>query len=293
MFWRRATPAAAWITVLFTLLAFFVVPALLPRIMPSLAEHQGYAATNDLVTTVVTRSVAPADIARRDAAIELWHEKVRDWVKQGASKSDTEAVDRFGPCPEKLQPGQKIEDTFTVGGKPIYWTGAVEPVGVEKLKQIERTQVDDSTVVIRQQYACPLKGRGRFRIDFLLYDLLGVPLRKMPNAALETLRLPTRVVLPFLVIVLFSLVTPRGDKRVLDRFYVKMKTPVDPNPELDRREMEASYREPWRFDDRRLLPRFGLEIQRPNLADVVGFVVCFAVCFLLIWVTVWLAKFGS
>ena len=45
-----------------------------------------------------------------------------------------------------------------------------------------------------------VRGKGRFRIDFLIYDLVGLKLAKMPNTMLETLRLPTRVVLPFLVL---------------------------------------------------------------------------------------------
>ena len=94
---------------------------------------------------------------------------------------------------------------------------------------------------------------------------------------LEPLRLPTRVVLPFLVMIVLSLITPRVDKKPLDRFYVKMKTPVDPDPEIDRREIEKSYADPTRFDDKRLFSIGGLEFQRPGVADIVGFVACFAV----------------
>ena len=93
--------------------------------------------------------------------------------------------------------------------------------------------------------------------------------------------------------ILVSLATPRIGKEVLDRYYVKMKTPVDPDPEADRREIELSYENPTRFDRRRLLPIFGLEIQKPTVIDVAGFVVSFAVCFLLIWLTVWIAGLGG
>ncbi|MFH1265723.1 MAG: hypothetical protein ABIK89_08340, partial [Planctomycetota bacterium] len=70
-------------------------------------------------------------------------------------------------------------------------------------------------------------------------------------------------------------------------------TPVIPDPEADQREMALSYENPSRFDDQRLIKRFGLEIGRPNLVDIVGFVVCFLICFSLIWLTVWLANLGS
>lgn len=116
---------------------------------------------------------------------------------------------------------------------------------------------------------------------------------KMSNAAVETLRLPTRVVLPFVVMILLSLITPRVDKQRLDRFYVKMKTPVRGDPDDDQRELTRSYEDPSRFNQKRLFPFLGLEFQRPKFTDVAGFVICFLVCFGLIWLTVWLAKLGS
>lgn len=101
------------------------------------------------------------------------------------------------------------------------------------------------------------------------------------------------MVLPFVVMILLSLVTPPAGRRALDRYYVKMKTPVEPDPAADARELEISYRDPSRFDDRRLIPLFGLEIQRPKPFDVAGFVVAFVVCFVIIWFTAWLANLGS
>ncbi len=292
MFWRRATKTAAWITIAFSLLAFFLVPAVLPRVMPSLAENQQYSDTNDIVTTIVTRKAAQADVGKRKAAIAVWHRQVLDWTKQQSGPQAEEVVvEKFGPCPEPLELGEMIEDKFTTGGKPIYWKSKVVPIGEEKLVQIDRTE-DGNTVVIRQRYDCELRGEGSFNLDFLLYDKLGVPLTKMDNATLETLRLPTRLVLPFVVMVLLSLLTPRNKKEALDRFYVKMKTPVDPDPEIDKFELETSYKNPTRFDHRRLFPFLGLEIQKPKLLDIAGFVISFLICFGIIWFTVWLVNIG-
>ena len=152
-----------------------------------------------------------------------------------------------------------------------------------------------TTVEVRKRFGpdVTLRGQGRFNVDFLLYKAAGMNLAEYEHSGLQTLRLPTRVVLPFLVMILLSLVTPRVNRDALDRFYVKMKTPVLPDPEADRQEMEKSYAAPGRFDDRRLLPAFGLEMQRPKLLDVAGFVVCFVICFAIIWFTVWLANLGA
>ncbi len=280
MFWRRATKWAAWGAVIFTLLAFFLVPYALPRLMPDLAENQRYVASNDILTTIVSRPVAPSDVKRRQALQQLWDQE------------DAIARDQHPQRPEDLVLGQQTQDTFKTGGKSVYWTAGVEPMGEPQLEEVSRKE-EGNTTETRQRHVGAMRGKGRFRVDFLLYDALGLDMTKMSNAALETLRLPTRVILPFVVVILLSLVTPGLDKQQLDRFYVKMKTPVDPDPEKDRRELEDSYADPTRFDHRRLFPKCGLEMQKPGALDIAGFVICFVICFALIGITVWLAKLGS
>lgn len=331
MFWRRAGRWAAWGAVLFTLLAFFVVPSVLPLAMPTLADHPQYAVTTDFVTTTVTRTAAPTDVAQRRAAIRIWQQKVQRWLEEDNSRTEAGAVGQFGPCPQKRELGQTMTTVYEAGGQPIYWTGKVVPVdeqghvlkfdnqgqvtatlirqddGTVKevpadpvrpeylLEQVARDSEDQNAVKLRQRFRpeVKLRGSGRFRIDFLLYDLLRIDMTRRTKPMLETLRLPTRVILPFVVLIVLSCVTPRVKRQPLDRFYAKMKTPVDPDPEADKQQMEKSYADPTRFDHKRLFPWFGLEFQKPKWADILGFVVCFAICFLLIWLTVWLAKLGS
>ncbi|MHC4402651.1 MAG: sodium:solute symporter family protein [Planctomycetota bacterium] len=357
MFWRRTTKWAAWGTLLFTLGAFVVVPWLLPKYVPELAEDPKYAVANDFVTTIVTREATHVDVERREAEIKLWHKRAKDWVQEqeaaqtigprpevvevgqmvddplepggreatreharlseaklarwtlwlkewkethplpdALTPQQLEAVAKaLGPCPEPVI-GNTVDDEFPTGGKAIFWTDGVEPIGEKRLKDLPTEEEDGQETnvrVTRQQYDCALKGKGWFQVDFLLYDLMGIDLAKMPDPALKTLRLPTRVILPFLVLIVLSLITPRGKKEELDRFYVKMKTPVNPDPVQDQREMTRSYEDPSRFDDKRLIKACGLEFQKPNLKDIVGFVVCFLICFGLIGLTVWLAKLGT
>ena len=290
MFWRRATKWAAWGTVLITLGAFFVAPAVMPRYMSDFTDNPEYAVTNDFVTTIITRSAVPTDVARRQAEITLWEQKVEKWAAEAPGRTPQAAVEEFGPCPEARELGAQVRTEYKTGGKAVFWTGGVKPVGPEKFKEISRS-TQGNTEVVRRQYDCPVKGTGRFQADFLTYHYLGLSLREMPNAMLETLRLPTRVLLPFVVMIVLSLITPRVKKEELDRFYVKMKTPVDPDPEADKREIELSYADPARFDDKRLFKCCDLEFQRPKPVDIIGFIVCFMVCFALIGLTVWLANF--
>ncbi|MDO5309548.1 MAG: hypothetical protein Q4G03_08685 [Planctomycetia bacterium] len=164
----------------------------------------------------------------------------------------------------------------------------------------KREELSESRVRIEQSLKSPEQlndlgvyfvGKGAFELDFLLYDKLGVNLQSVSNGTLEALRLPTRLFLPFLILILLSFITPRGDKEALDRYYVKMKTPVDPNPEKDKEELQKSYDNPARFDDQRLFKFGGLEFSKPNKVDVFGFLISFAICIGVVWLIVAVANY--
>jgi SSS family solute:Na+ symporter len=165
---------------------------------------------------------------------------------------------------------QVNEKTDTGGGKSIYWTG-----GVKEVEGVKR-------------------GEGQFRFDMLLYDkILGYDLTKVRNAALATLDLPFKIIAPFLVMIIASLLTSPNRKESLDRLYVRMKTPVNPDPEKDEAEIEKSYAEPDRFDKNKLFPGSNFEFQRPTRYDVVGFAICLALCFAIIGLVLFVAQIGT
>jgi SSS family solute:Na+ symporter len=161
-------------------------------------------------------------------------------------------------------------DSNAAGGKSIYWTG-----GITDVKGVTR-------------------GEGSFRFDMIIYDkVLGFDLTKVRNATLKTLEFPFKIIAPFLVMILASLLTKPNSKKALDRLYVKMKTPVNPDPEQDSREIDVSYAKPNRFDDRKLFPGTQLEFQRPTAMDFWGFLACFAICFGIIGLVLWVAQIGA
>ena len=211
MYWRRATTKAGWITIVFCLLCFFVLPRAIPAVAPELRTHEAYLAVNS---------------------------------PEGAA-----------------------------GGQSIYWTGGVaenEEEGGDKI------------------------GQGSFRFDMVIYDkLLGLDLTQYRKAALKTLEFPFKIIAPFLVMIIASLLTQPNSKKALDRLYVKMKTPVDPDPEGDAREIDVSYAQPDRFNDRKLFPGSNWEFERPTKMDFWGFVGCFVICFAIIGVVLWVARIGA
>ena len=209
MYWRRATTTGGWITIIFCLLSFFILPRAIPKMVPELRTNEIYLQVNK---------------------------------------------------PEKAK-----------GGKAIYWTDGVH-------------QLDNGDKF----------GKGSFRFEMVIYDkLLGLDMTKFQNAALKTMEFPFKIIAPFFVMIIASLLTKPNNKDSLDLLYVKMKTPVDPDPENDKAQLERSYAQPNRFDDRKLFPKSSLEFQRPSQLDFWGFIGCFVICFGIIGVAILVSRIGS
>jgi hypothetical protein len=79
-----------------------------------------------------------------------------------------------------------------------------------------------------------------------------------------------------------SITGKSNSPEALDRFYAKMKTPVDPNPEADLAKLAAVYKEPSNTERVKLFPNTELEIQKPTTADIVGFAISVLVCFVIV-----------
>ncbi|MCA9204764.1 MAG: hypothetical protein KDA55_10770, partial [Planctomycetales bacterium] len=105
--------------------------------------------------------------------------------------------------------------------------------------------------------------------------------------------LPAKIVSPFLVMIVCSLFTPRNSQEALDRYYSKMKTPVDPDPAKDNEKLALAYRSPEEMERRKLFPGSSLEFQKPRAVDIIGFIVCFAICFAIIGLAMLVGTIGS
>lgn len=274
MYWRKATKAGAWATFTYSILAFFLIPYFTPRIAPSLYESQKLCATNNIVVTTTKRVATPSDVAKRAAQIENW-------------KTTGE-----GQEPRSLQLGESITDTFTTGGKAIFWGGGVTPVGEAVYRTID-TRNEGNKTVVTKTYDCELKGTGNLTIDYFLYQLIGVDLPAKSNAMLDTLSLLPKIIAPFLVMILVSLFTRKTPQERLDRYYAKMRTPVDPDPDQDEAKLEAAYAHPNDTVRRKLFPGTDLEFQKPTRTDLIGFGLCFATCFFIIWLAAEIAGIGA
>lgn len=303
MYWRRATTLAAWTTVAYCALVFFAIPYFAPIAFPDLRTNPQLTKVNDIVVTETTRKAAPSDVKKRQAAIELWDAREADIEEMTDPLQQRVAREKLGSRPAPLEIGQEFTETSRTGGRGIFWPDGVKPVDdegnvledVEPQPVGEPRRIDEHTtqVVLRYDEDVRLKGYGNFQLDFLLYEWLGVDLTKRTDATLDTLSLPPKIITPFLVMILISLMTPRNSPQALDRYYAKMKTPVDPDPVEDRRRLEHAYANPDEVERKKLLPGTSFEFQKPTFVDVAGFIISLAVCFAIIGLAVWVAGIGG
>lgn len=278
MFWRRANLTAVWATIGFSLVFFFILPTLIPALSPGMRSDPTLTQPTYLTTKSLTRPATAADVAKHQA----WEKAV------SATLGDVELLKQIGPEPPSAPEGQPIQVVTKSGGKSIFWRNGVEAEGEVTLETVsEKTEGNTTTTI--QRYTSPHIGKGSFNIDFLIYHWMGVDLTDASKATIETLRLPPRLLMPFLVLMLVSLFTRRERKEVLDRYYAKMRTVVHPDPETDRQQLEAAYANPDHYERRKLLPKTDWEFTLPRPVDVIGFLVSVAICFVIIALLAWLA----
>lgn len=333
MYWRRATAGAAWATVLFNVLIFFLVPYTAPRLAPKLREHESFLITSEMVQTTTTRTAAPTDVEKRTASISYWDQQsaelqprfeqaesaLREVLAESPEGEDTsldylqrleratreridaqQALAALGEKPVPLAVGDDFKQVQTRGGMGVFWPGGVLPVDEEgnvltDVKPVPDGEPVEVNGVIEQKLKygpdVRLKGFGNFQLDFLLYQWVGIDLETKSDATLSTLSLPPKIIAPFLIMILISLITPRNSQEGLDRYYVKMKTPVDPDPAVDRQKLEQAYEDRAKLETRKLIPGSQLEFQKPTVSDAIGFVVCFGVCFAIIGLASFVASY--
>ena len=290
MVWRRANRLAVWLTIGFVAIVFFILPTALPMLNPAMLKDPAFTTTTHIVTTTRQRDATPVDVAKYEA----WEAAVANAKEKYAEDPDRLAgvLDSIGAAPPQATIGQPITLTTKRGGESLFWSGGVKPVDEPELETVSETEVDGVTQLV-QRHVGSMQGAGSFNVDFLVYHWLGIDLAGVSKATLASLRLPPRVLTPFLFLIVVSYLTPRNDPQLLDRYYAKMKTEVDPDPEADRLNLQASYEEPSRFDDRKLFPGSDIEIMRPRFKDIAGFLISCVVCVVIIGLLVWIAGIGA
>jgi len=152
-------------------------------------------------------------------------------------------------------------------------TRRLEPVSVYFEEGVVRVDPKDMS--------SPKTGRGLFRPELYVAKLLGFDVAGFSPAQILTTRYLGDALFPIIVLIVVSLLTRPTDTARLDRFYVRLKTPVAATLDEDARAVEESYANPRRFDDQKLFPNSNWEFTKWDRVDTLGF---FACCGLVVFV---------
>jgi SSS family solute:Na+ symporter len=126
-------------------------------------------------------------------------------------------------------------------------------------------------------------GMGRLNTELVLVELCGMNLQNKTPAQLLTIRYLVASFLPFIILIPISYLTrDKGLEENIARFYVKMKTKVNQNHDLDKIELEASYANPTRFDHTKLFPNSSWEFCKWDKEDTWGVMASLALTLVLV-----------
>ena len=305
MYWRKASGRAAWVTVVYCLLFFFVIPFCGPRVFSGWRDNQTLM-TQTPHTRTISQEVVSKSMLRRKLS-----EATAKWTAAGAPLSADDKVAHNQNKPRRMSPAKiavpgpdgmveieagvtRVAKTSEAKSIGIYWGKVVPTDENTKPEVIDTEQIDEFTV--RETLAYPngtkFRGEGSLKLNLLFYKPLGVDLAAQSKSSLNALALVPKIVMPFLVMIIASLLTRKNSDEALDRYYAKMKTPVDPDPEADRQKLAAAYADPSTCERVKLLPSSSLEFQKPTAEDVIGFIVSFVICFAIIGLAFWITKIG-
>ncbi|MGD8779879.1 MAG: sodium:solute symporter family protein [Ignavibacteria bacterium] len=247
--WRRANRQGAWASILATLCIFYLFPVLLPNIFPSLTTNSFMLTETESKQVERTYTARAIDVEQRDKEIE-------DWIQLN------EKGMAVGERPQKIQQGQKFIKTFALPSKAIFWS--------------QQPKVNQQRIV---------EAHGYFYPELILLQSMGAELQKKPYALNETIRMFIRLVFPFFILVVVSLLTKQNNDKSTEQFFLKMRTRVRGlGPDVDKQDVEESFVNPQKTKDVLLFPDTNLEVYKWNKQDSVGFLISTFIVFLVIGV---------
>ncbi len=239
--WRRANKIGAWSSIGIGAALFLIIPVVAPMMSPSMRTDEALIATTQPAPRIVQEVATEYDVQQRQVEIAQWQH-----LNQSSQAP--------GPCPDELTVGENFEQTYTFSKRSIFWTQGLKAN-------------DDGQVY----------GSGRFNIELWILGKLGMDLQTNPYALNETLRILFRTLVPFIIMIVVSLVTRPDPDSVLNSFYAKMRTEVVPgDPAADAEEVQRSLDDPHRYDHKLLLPGSSFELYKWNRIDWIGFILSVA-----------------
>jgi SSS family solute:Na+ symporter len=117
----------------------------------------------------------------------------------------------------------------------------------------------------------PKQGEGRFQFEVFLASWLGFDFSNFEPAQLLAYQYLFDSLLPFLLLFPLSFLTRENDPGRAERFYVKMRTRAEADPEKDAANLNYAYAHPLETEKRKLFHGSHWEFQRWRKEDYIAF----------------------
>lgn len=165
-------------------------------------------------------------------------------------------------------------------GQEIVKNVTIAPVGIF-FDKVARENPDDP--------ASPKVGVDRFHAEIWVISWFGFEMTHLSKAQLVALRFFFDALFPFLLLFLLSLFTRPVSKNLLDNFFAKMHTPVQPTREEDEAALMKARANFAQFEKEKIFPHSQWEFRKWKRVDYVGFFgswVLVGLVILLLWTVV-------
>jgi solute:Na+ symporter, SSS family len=256
MKWRRAHAGAAWASIGFTALFFFIFPILLPFVSADLKTNPELLKMTNPRSVVRTYEAKQNDVLERESDILDWERLSQD-QKQIIAKS------------RNLKLGDSFEKTYAITPKSIYWTKGIK--------------IKDSVSY----------GSGMLNLELIMLDKIGFNLSENPYALNETIRILIRTIVPFVIFILVALLWKRQPNQQVVRFFIKMKTKVITNHMQDQEALSRAYGNPEQANKLNLFPKSYWEFERWDKEDASGFLISIGIVILLVGFMMFIVSIGA
>ena len=240
--WRRANRKGAWASILVTLIIFYLLPVIVPQVFPSMRTSKSLLVQTQPQPVERTYIAREADVKDNEKLIAAW-------------KRDEENGESAGECPKTLNLGDEFNTTYILPSKTIFWS-----------KQPKRNS------------AGKLEAQGYIFPELIMLNAIGFKLQNIPYALNETIRMMIRLIFPFLMLIIVSLLTKPDKNEITEKFFLKMRTRVRGlGAKVDEKDLEEAYANPEKTKDVLLFPNTSFEIYKWNKQDFVGFLISIGV----------------
>lgn len=219
-----------------------------------------------MITVALPNIVGKIDSLRTDPALTMQTEERFVSTETRATKGDVEAGR-----------AQRVGDRFVKQER-------IAPTAIF-FESVARQRPADTTST--------LEGRGLFRPQIWILSKLGVDFRSWRKPAISTASMLFDATVPFLLLLLFSLVTKRNSEHVLRDFYARIHTPAVADPELDARLVQEKIDNPELVERNKIFPGSDWEFWRPTRTDIIGFLICLAFVFVIVGLYMVVAAIGG